>query len=167
MFPETPFRTRQVSYLMGAVSVLKTDAEKQNHLSNWLSTHSHLLITFYEGIIRTPITFYEGIQQLSHTFYEGTPTFLTDFKETLPYLMGREFNNQAPILFFKILALDYWNFPFILLYYKGITKKARIRWQEDTPISSLPESEKRRPKRGRTNSKSTKIWLGGKLPEIR
>ena len=25
MFPETPFRTRQVSYLMGTVSVLKTD----------------------------------------------------------------------------------------------------------------------------------------------
>ena len=25
MFPETPFRTRQVSYLMGAVSVMKTD----------------------------------------------------------------------------------------------------------------------------------------------
>ena len=57
-------------YLMGAVSVKKTDAEKQNHLSSWLSTHSHLLNTFFQNI-----------------------------------------------------GAFFWNFPFILLYYKGITKK--------------------------------------------
>ena len=63
MFPETPFRTRQVSYLMGTVSVLKTDIKKCD--STALTTYFYivravLLLKFetiyrIERYIRNPI----------------------------------------------------------------------------------------------------------------
>ena len=41
MFPETPFRTRQVSYLIGTVSVLKTDIKKCDSTAQ--TTYSYIV----------------------------------------------------------------------------------------------------------------------------